>query len=206
MQDNDAPQEIAEQQETPTPAVETGERTFTQAEVDRIVGERAKRAEDAAVKRILEAVGVDSLDALKSTVGAVRQQQQTEMSEAERMQTQLDELARKAAEAEQRAVEAEQRRLADKRQSAVRAALRDAEHPEDVLLWINAHASERYAAVLGEAEAVDEKAVGELIAHVRDQRPNFFRAAGPGSPSTSGGKNPRVNPDEIMSRLPRLRL
>ena len=96
-----------EETTTQTPA-ETGgnesqeqETTFTQSELDKIVGERARRAEKAAQKALLEGLGLDSVDDLKKTVNAYRKKQEAEMSELDKANAKLDKLQAEKLELEQ---------------------------------------------------------------------------------------------------------
>lgn len=62
------------------------EPTFTQADVDRIVGERAKRAGKAAVSDLLESLGLEKPDDLKKLVEAQRKATEKEKSDLQKAQ------------------------------------------------------------------------------------------------------------------------
>lgn len=80
------------------------ERTFTQADVDRLMGERAHRASQAAVSELLQELEIENLDGLRQTVQAHRAAQEAQMTELERAQRRIQELdeERKRLETENR--------------------------------------------------------------------------------------------------------
>lgn len=209
MESNASPQDDQpiEQDAPQTPADEQGaERTFSQADVDRIIADRLKRAEDATTRRLLEELGVESTDALRATMQAAREREEAEMSELDKLRKQLETLEAEKTAAEQRAQEIEQQRKSDMRRHAVRAALSDAQHPDDVLLWIDANLREAYEAVMSDEGAINDKAVAALVTEVKKQRPTFFRQPGPGSPSVRGGKEAKPDIDAILKQSPKIRL
>jgi hypothetical protein len=196
VNDNEQQQEV-----TQTPAVTEGERTFTQADIDRIVGERAKRAEEAAVKRLLEQLGFDTPDAAKAAVTEAKKRADAEMSELEKLQAKLAETEKAAQAAAERASVSERARLLDKRNGEIMTALKDAEHPKDVLVWLDANYPDDLQAVMSDDGTVDDKAVAKLIAKVKQERPGFFKSAGMGSPSLAGGKPPKPDVETIRKQI-----
>lgn len=68
------------------PVAQTTERTFTQEEVNRMMGDRAKRAGAQQVKAMLDDFGFDSADALKTTLEEAAKFRKERMSELERAQ------------------------------------------------------------------------------------------------------------------------
>lgn len=80
-------------------------KTFTQADVDRIVGERAKRAEESAIGSLLKDLGFEKTDDLKTLIGDVRKKQDAEKSELQKAQESLATLtkAKEAADIERAA-------------------------------------------------------------------------------------------------------
>lgn len=62
------------------------DRKFTQADLDRIVGERAKRAEESAVNKLLESLNVKSADELKGVLDAFKKQEDEKKSELQKAQ------------------------------------------------------------------------------------------------------------------------
>lgn len=76
---------------TTPPAGGQGGRTFTQAELDTIVGERATRAKGAAISELLGELGFEKADDLKALVKAAKDRQASEQTEAQKLAAQLAE-------------------------------------------------------------------------------------------------------------------
>lgn len=64
-------------------------KTYTQAELDRMFSERASRAEEATTKRILEALGVEDLDNAKTALAKVKELEDAQKSELEKLQEKI---------------------------------------------------------------------------------------------------------------------
>lgn len=73
------------------PSGEPAGKTFTQADVDRIVTERAKRAEESAVRSLLAKNKFEKPEDLERFIADSRQKADAELSEVERMKKMLDE-------------------------------------------------------------------------------------------------------------------
>lgn len=82
------------------------DKTFSQADIDRIVGERAKRAGEAAVAKILQDMGFQKAEDLKAAVDAQRQAEDAKKSELQKLQDGLKAAADEKARAEQERDEA----------------------------------------------------------------------------------------------------
>jgi membrane protein involved in colicin uptake len=65
---------------------------FTQADVDRILGERLKRAEETTQKQLLEALGVKDTDEAKKAIDDAKKAREQQMSDLEKAQTAAKEL------------------------------------------------------------------------------------------------------------------
>ncbi len=63
-----------------------GERQFTQADLDRVAGERAKRAKKTAISELLQELGLDKVDDLKGIVTAKRKAEEDEKTELQKAQ------------------------------------------------------------------------------------------------------------------------
>jgi len=74
---------------TPQPAGGQS-RTFTQEQLDAIVGERATRAKSAAINDLLSELGFEKADDLKALVKAAKERQASEQTEAQKLQAQLE--------------------------------------------------------------------------------------------------------------------
>jgi hypothetical protein len=73
---------------TPQPAGGQS-RTFTQEQLDAIVGERATRAKSAAISELLGELGFEKADDLKALVQSAREQADKQKSEAQKLQEKL---------------------------------------------------------------------------------------------------------------------
>lgn len=60
------------------------DKKFTQADVDKIIGERLKRAEDTAVSKLLDSLGVKSADDIKSAFEQLKKLDDAQKSELEK--------------------------------------------------------------------------------------------------------------------------
>lgn len=72
-------------------------RTFTQEQLDMIVGERATRAKGAAISELLGELGLEKADDLKALVKAARAKADSEQTEAQRLTAQLAEAQKREA-------------------------------------------------------------------------------------------------------------
>lgn len=190
MSDNDT----TERQEPTGTAPESSghEATFTQADMDRIAGERAKRAAEAAATKLLAKLGVDDVDTAAALLAEYRQRQAADMSEAEKAAAAIAD-ARKEADTLKAALEAERaQRVADKRDNALAQALASAQaiDADDVVLWLQRNAQDAVSALVQSDGTIDPDGVTALVAKARSERPHFFRPGGPGSPSNKGGEVP----------------
>lgn len=168
--------------------------TFTQEQVNAIVGERARRASESAVSELLKSLGFEKPDELKAIVDETRQRKEAEMSEAEKARAEV-EAARKQAEELKAALDGErQQRITDRRDNALAQALAAAHaiDADDALIWLRNKAAEDVAAIVREDGTVDPDGIAALVAKVRAEKPHFFRPGGPGSPSNRGGEVPQV--------------
>lgn len=179
--------------------------TFTQADIDRIAGERAKRAEEATLKKLLAELEVEDTSSLKAMLKAQKEREEAEKTELEKAQAKIDAAEKKAAEAEARAQSVEQARLEDRRNSAVIAALKDkgAMYPEDVLLYAQNKHTEALTAIVGEDGSVDSKAIDKLVGEIEKARPDYFKSGSPGSQSHAGGRTPRPDNKELVEQIKR---
>ncbi len=86
---------------TPPKQEHSDDKKFSQADVDRIVGERAQRAAEAATSKLLETLGVKDADELKTKLGKFAELEKNQLSEKERLEKELQEQKGKAEKAEQ---------------------------------------------------------------------------------------------------------
>lgn len=82
-----------------TGATTTSDKTFTQADVDRIMGETRRTGRQAGINEFLKELGVDSPDTLKATLAEAKKAREASMTEAERANARIAELEKQAQEA-----------------------------------------------------------------------------------------------------------
>lgn len=87
---------------TPPPQHQQDDKKFSQADVDRIVGERAQRAADAATSKLLETLGVKDADELKSRLTKFAELEKNQLSEKERLEKELADEKAKREDAEKK--------------------------------------------------------------------------------------------------------
>lgn len=191
--------------ETPKPDTAPGQQsgqqaTFTQEQLDKIIGERVKRAEESSVKKLLEGLGVDSADTLTNLVQAEKKRIEGEKSELQKIQEKLAAAEKDAADAKARADKAEQERLIERRDQEIRSALGEAraKKPASVLTLMATDQPEMVKAVIKADGTVDKEALTKLTEAAKKAYPEFFTGSGPGSPSNSGGRVPE--PDDKAAR------
>ncbi len=103
------------------------DKTFTQTDVDRIVGERAKRAEESAVSELLKALGFEKVDDLKTTVTDAKKLREQQMSDLDKAKAESTALQLKVTAAEQARAEAIEKATVTLMRAAV---LTEASKPE----------------------------------------------------------------------------
>lgn len=191
----------------PTPAGQqsgdsTG-KTFTQEEVNRLMGERLKRAEGSWTKALLEGLGLDSLDTLKARLappptGETPKPDQKATDELQKLTERLKEAEGKASAAEQalQAIHAERTR--EKRDGHITEALSKARStdPKRVLILLNAEQPQLLEKVLKEDGTADTAALDALVKAAQEAFKPLFTGGGPGSPSNAGGRTVSPGADQ----------
>lgn len=178
----------------------SGERMFTQSELDAIIRDRLSRAKaqaDDKVTSLLGELGVESPDMLKTMLSDYNKRREAEMSEAEKAQAEAERLRKELMEAKTAAEEAQRQRESDRRNRIISDALKvaGAQHPDDLLLiasnlglsFDNAF-NENGEPVTTELQAIASK--------LKELRPNAFGSSAPGSPSNAGGRV--SNTEQVM--------
>ena len=198
--------------ETQTPAAATpatttdngtgGEgKTFSQAEVDALIGDRAKRATEASTKKLLEALGVTDVAAAKALLEEAATLKKSQMSELEKLQAEAEK-TRKELEAEKAAKEAA---LAKANETLLRSAvLSEAagagfHSPADAWLYVDKSKLEL-------TEDGDVKGARGAVEAVAKERAYLLKPAGsaatPGSPRTDRRAAPATaTPDKKPVRI-----
>lgn len=177
------------------PDKQTGEAKFTQADIDRILAERLRRAEEATHKKLLGELGVDTLDTAKNSLKAHSEAEAAKKSELDKWADKYAKLEAKHTELNTRLEQALTERKLDKRNAAVAKALTEAKATDidDLMAIIEKHYGDELASVLSAEGAVDDKALKGLVETVKKGRAKFFASAAPGSPSNNNGRVPQPN-------------
>lgn len=177
-------------------------RTFTQAELDQIITDRVKRASDSATKKLLDAIGVASVDelpTLKTTIEDARKRAQADMTESEKAKAELDR-ERKAKDDALTQLNTER---AERRNDKIAVSLQSeaaklkANDAETVLMYAREKHKAALDAVMAEDGVIDAKALTALLEKIKAEKPMYFTApvTGAGSPSNSGGRVHTGNTD-----------
>jgi hypothetical protein len=171
----------------------SGETLFTQADLDRIVGDRAKRAAEAAQNKLLEALGVEALDDAKSMLSAHRERQQAEMTEAEKKQAEIEKLQQKLAEVQAQAERERTERLNNDRNRVIERALRDGggQDVDQLRIILQAQKADAMTGLFEDGTVTPEgDRLTAFVKQVQSDYPRYFATAGAGAPSVGGGVAP----------------
>lgn len=165
------------------------EATFTQAELDRIVGERAKRASEAAISKLLQSLGVENVEQAQSTFEDAKKRREAEMSELEKAQAQIEAAQKQAKEALEAKQSLEQTIIANGRKQAFLKAVADGggSNADDLFILVNAKRANDFTAVFDEDTSPNEAKMKQFIKQVQNDFPTYFGTSGAGSPSNNNG-------------------
>lgn len=175
---------------------------LTQSQVNEIVKERLTRAEETLTKKLLDELGVDSLDTAKATLKAKLDAEEAEKSELQKAQDAL-----KAEQERVKALtEAQQKREAEIRlerlDSAILGALKDKEveaiNPKQVLTLMKAEGLE---GLMDDEGKIDETKLTQKVNKHREDNPHLYKPKRltPGSPSNSDGTSGTKQQDKIAA-------
>lgn len=197
---------------TPTPAAKPAptlaEPTFTQADIDRIVGERAKRAKETGIADLLKELGFEKPEDLKAIVANAKKAEDEKKSDIQKLQDEIEKSKQRFEAERQRADSAEAARIADKVNSRIEAfaVKAKAQYPEDVVKFLRENHAEEVKALVGEDGSINDKATEKLLETVKKARPTWFGVTGPGSPSNRDGKPPTPDVSKQLGDKPLFRM
>lgn len=168
------------------------EPTFTQAELDKIVGERAKRAKESTQSQILEQLGVDSLDSIKALLDEAKKRKEAEMSEVEKALATADKERAEKEAAKQQLADLQAQIIANKRENAFKDAIRKSggSSEDDLYILVQAKMKDELSGAFDDNGVADDKQLEALVKQVQSAYGNYFATSGAGSPSVSGGQVP----------------
>lgn len=186
---------------TDTQPEQTGDdKRFTQADMDKVISERLKRADAKAEERILEAVGLDSLDTLKGVVEAKRKSDTAAMTELEKSQVLIESANQALATAQKEVAEIKAQQIADGRRGAFNEAVRagGSNNEAHLFLLMQAEMGPMFSSAFEDGASVpDDAKMKAFIKEVQTKFPMYFGTAGAGSPSNASGVNPPSNLETI---------
>lgn len=184
------------QQENQNGTKQEGEKLHTAQEVSRIASSEAKKAKAKAESAMLEALGVTSLDEVKTILDAKRQKEESEKSEVQKLSELVQSLQKQMQEKDAKLSESERRSRLGKRDSEVKALLSKAHNPNEVLILLKAHYGAKMDELISEDGAFDATAATTLIAEYQKQNAHHFKDERQGSVmSNSGGRIPSPDKD-----------
>lgn len=179
----------------PTPPAPAPTAGFTQADVDRISGNARKEGREKALADLLKELGFENKSALEQLVKGVKEREEAELTEKQKLEKKLADLeaAKVAAEEQVKTIEAE--RLADKRNSIIRAAVqaKNATSLDDLLFLVQGKMADKLIAVFDDDKTPDKASETKLTAFVDEvvkAFPTYFAQRGFGSPSNQNGYPP----------------
>jgi hypothetical protein len=198
--------------QTPTDAAKSGspKREYTQAELDDLFQERAKRAETATMNRVLKLLGVTSeaeITTLKTTIDKARELEKSAMTDTQRLEAERDQAKREKEEAiAQRDAERLERRN-DRIASALTSAAGKikANDTDDVLRYARDKHGEALNTLIDDSGAIDPKKIDTLLEKIKSEKPHYFTAPmhTPGSQSNANG---RVAPQQQKADTSKFRI
>lgn len=209
---NETPSESANSAGGEKTSGTTQAQTIAQEEANRLIGEARKKGREVGVNEYRKALGIEGLELsdadIKTLIADAVAKREADKSEAQKA------LDAKAA-AEKRATDLEaalnterQKRLADRRDAAIRKMAKDAIDADDVVeqaAKVGGAAFEAIVKVDGDTITIDEKKAEEVVKAVREAKPHYFgRSGGMGSPSVAGGRVPATTNKEAQERMSRL--
>lgn len=189
--------------ETTSAPVSADAKTFTQADVDRIISERIKRAEEAATKKALDKLGVNDFDSAAEALKKAKEREEAELTEREKLLKQIDDLANKNKAHTEQILFMQRERLTSARDAAIKSALTNARvtNVDRVFTLLSAERKAELEAVMSETGEIDKKAVEKLTATAQKEYAEYFRSGSPGSPSNAGGTAPSADAERIRKTL-----
>jgi hypothetical protein len=178
---------------TPAPTTPTGgaaqngdDKKFTQADVDRIVGERAARAGEAATAKLLESLGVKTPDEIKAALEKIQTLEDAQKSELEKAQGEAAKYKAQAEKAKSDADAALEKANEKLLQSAVllEAQKQNADDAEFLSVWRELKETPTLREKLKQNDAGDFEGVADAVKEILKLHPKWLKAAKPPTPGT----------------------
>lgn len=188
---------------TETPPANGGNdegKKFTQADLDRLIGEARQKAADSTRKKVLAELEIDDPDSDKELLKAAKAKREADKTEVERAAGEATKEKERREKVEQEFADFKAGVEAERRLTTLNTAVKDAlakanAKADKVLKLLRADHADSLDAVLKEDGTVDEKKLTALVDAARKQYPEDFGKGGVGSPSNSGGRSPQLGAD-----------
>lgn len=173
---------------------------FTQADLDRLIGEARQKASDTARKKVYEEIGVDDPLTDKELLAAAKAKREADKTEVERLAGETAKERERREKLEQEYADFKAGVETERRTTALNTAVKDAltkanAKADKVLKLLRADHADLLDTVLKEDGTVDEKKLTAVVDAARKSYPEDFGRGGVGSPSNSGGKAPNLGAD-----------
>lgn len=196
---------------TPPKPEHGDDKKFSQADVDRIVGERAQRAADAATSKMLETLGVKDADELKSRLTKFAELEKNQLSEKERLEKELADERAKREDAEKKREEMKVRANEKLIRAAfvAEAAKPDYNFQEAAIpdLWQLLTKEQRDSLKLNDDDSVEN--LDKVLKELADAKKHLLKTKTPptpGTPKPAGSNQKPSQPqpeDEAAKRVAR---
>lgn len=198
-EDKNAQQEQPAAQTATTPEKTGSDATSNNNAEPSWLPDRLKRAEEAAVNKLLSALGVKTTDELKSVIKTAADAKAAQQSDLEKAASRAETAEKERDEAKAKIAEFEAKQRAAQVDEAIKkiADAEKAEHSGDVVMHLRVNSAALVKA-WDEKGEIDEKEAKKLVEALKTERPTWFPAKTPGSPSNKGGKNPE--PEEKLKQ------
>jgi alanyl-tRNA synthetase len=169
------------------------EPTVTEKQAQKLAEKARKEAAKEAQTMLLEKLGLDNIEAVATRLKKLSELEQAQMSEAEKLQAQLEEAKAKSQEHEAKIAEM----VAAQRDASRRAAIENilekggANSADEIYILLAAKHAEVISDVFVGENIVPEKSKGEAVLQLAQKEyALYFKSAGAGSPSSAGGVPP----------------
>lgn len=179
---------------TATPQPKQGENTeptFTQADVNDIATRTRREARESERKKLLEDLGAENFDTLKSLLADAKQRKEAEMSETDKLKKQLEDYQKQLDSEKQQRAALEQARVNDRRDNGLLELLDKAHNKVQVLNLIKTDKPDGVVELIKEDGTFDEVKAKKLIADYTAENAYLFKSGAPGSQSNSDGRPPQ---------------
>lgn len=159
---------------------------FSQADVDRIVGERAQRAGEAATTKLLESLGVKSPEEIKAALEKIQTLEDAQKTELQKAQ---DEAAKYKAQAEKAKSDADAA-LAQANEKLLQSAVlleaqkQNTDDAETVSVWRELRETPTLKEKIKQTDAGEFEGVADAVKEILKLHPKWLKAAKPPTPGT----------------------